>query len=170
MPCGRDVMVRGNARSELRHDVGRGVRGFGRCVSKAMTRWMVASVGLVLLASVSVGCARRELTVTSEPSGALVYLNQVEAGRTPFTMDFTFYGRYDVRVEHAEHATVSEARQLTAPWWQWPPFDFFAELAPWRPVDRQTMHFVLPAREPSDATGLIKRAEAMRERLPGAED
>lgn len=135
---------------------------------RPLSRLVLLMVGLGLLASVGVGCARRELTVTSEPSGALVYLNQVEAGRTPFTMDFTFYGRYDVRVEHPEHATVSEARQLTAPWWQWPPFDFFAELAPWRPVDRQAMHFVLPAREPSNASGLIERAETMRERLPDA--
>lgn len=47
----------------------------------------------------SVGCVERTITITSEPSGALVHLNDEEVGRTPLTVPFTFYGVYDVRLE-----------------------------------------------------------------------
>lgn len=46
------------------------------------------------------GCIERTITVTSKPAGALVYLNDEEIGRTPVTVPFTFYGVYDVRLEH----------------------------------------------------------------------
>ncbi|MFB3120043.1 MAG: PEGA domain-containing protein [Stenotrophomonas maltophilia] len=36
--------------------------------------------------------------ITSEPPGALVWLNDREIGRTPVDVDFEFYGRYDVRL------------------------------------------------------------------------
>ena len=56
---------------------------------------------LVLMAMVSLtGCIERTISITSEPSGALVHLNDDEVGRTPLTVPFTFYGVYDVRVEH----------------------------------------------------------------------
>lgn len=45
------------------------------------------------------GCVERTITITSEPSGALVHLNDEEVGRTPLTVPFTFYGVYDVRLE-----------------------------------------------------------------------
>ncbi|MCC5829414.1 MAG: PEGA domain-containing protein [Phycisphaeraceae bacterium] len=46
------------------------------------------------------GCVRRTITITSEPSGALVHLNDQEVGRTPLTIGFTHYGVYDVRLTH----------------------------------------------------------------------
>ena len=46
------------------------------------------------------GCIERLITVTSQPAGALVYLNDEEVGRTPVTVPFRFYGVYDVRLEH----------------------------------------------------------------------
>jgi len=47
-----------------------------------------------------VGCVERTITITSEPSGALVHLNDEEIGRTPVTVPFRFYGVYDVRLTH----------------------------------------------------------------------
>ena len=59
------------------------------------------------------GCVERLITVTSQPSGSLVYLNDEEVGRTPVTVPFTFYGVYDVRVEHEPvWVSVEEAAGL----------------------------------------------------------
>lgn len=55
---------------------------------------------LLLLTVGLSGCIERTITITSEPSGSLVHLNDEPVGRTPLTVPFTFYGTYDVRLEH----------------------------------------------------------------------
>ncbi|MEX0776779.1 MAG: PEGA domain-containing protein [Phycisphaeraceae bacterium] len=58
-------------------------------------------LGLLTIVSIALaGCVERTISITSEPSGALVHLNDEEVGRTPLIVPFTFYGVYDVRVEH----------------------------------------------------------------------
>ena len=42
----------------------------------------------------------RRVSITSEPSNAVVYVNDVEVGRTPVDADFTYYGSYDVRIDN----------------------------------------------------------------------
>jgi hypothetical protein len=60
-----------------------------------------ATICLLLIALVCLGgCIRRSITITSQPAGALVWLNDEEIGRTPVTVPFTYYGVYDVRLEH----------------------------------------------------------------------
>ena len=109
------------------------------------------------------------MTITSDPPNALVYLNGQEAGRTPIQRDYTWYGNYDVQVRADGHQTLKTEKQLTAPWWQWPPFDFFAELMPWHPTDRQAMHFTLKPAEPANTPPetLIGRATQMQQSLEG---
>ena len=46
------------------------------------------------------GCVQRSITITSDPPHAIVWLNDEEIGRTPVTVPFTFYGKYDVRIVH----------------------------------------------------------------------
>jgi hypothetical protein len=121
---------------------------------------------LILLAIVC-GCVERRMHITSEPAGALVYLNDEEVGRTPLTRDFTWYGDYDVQVRKEGYETLDTNRWVVAPWWQWPPFDFFAELMPFRPTDQRTLHFELQPTSPGDVSSeqLLERANAMRQRL-----
>ena len=57
---------------------------------------MALGVGLL---SLLCGCQQRTIRVTSEPSGAVAYLNDVEVGRTPVEVDFTWFGTYEVRLE-----------------------------------------------------------------------
>ncbi len=52
-----------------------------------------------LLLGVLCGCVTRTISVTSQPVGALVYLNDEEVGRTPLTVTHRFHGVYDVRLE-----------------------------------------------------------------------
>jgi len=71
------------------------------------------------------GCGRvdRTVTVTSEPPGAIVFLNDNEIGRTPVTTHFTWYGTYRVRLEKEGYATLTAAEPIRAPWFQWVPLD-----------------------------------------------
>jgi hypothetical protein len=113
------------------------------------------------------GCVRRTLTITSDPPGALVYLNDQEVGRTPLQRDFTWYGHYSVDLRHEGYQTVRTRRWLVAPWWQWPPFDLVAELLPLRLNDDRTMQFSLVpvAEDSADPQAMVSRAQALRDQL-----
>lgn len=121
---------------------------------------------LVVAGTLTVGCVQRKLTVTSEPSGALVYLNNREAGRTPFTTDFTWYGDYDVVVRKDGFQTITTKKKIAAPWWQYPPVDLFAEITPGQKVDRHTLNFTLTPEQEIAASVLIARATELRKQLP----
>jgi len=114
------------------------------------------------------GCGvHRTITVNSEPPAALVYMNDQEVGRTPFTRDFTWYGWYDVQVRLDGYETLQTRTRLIAPWWQWPPIDLLAEICPFRPMDHRTITYTLrPAStQPADPQVLLARAQAMRAQL-----
>jgi hypothetical protein len=118
-----------------------------------------------------VGCVERTLTVRSDPPEALLYLNGTEVGRTPFTHDFTYYGWYDVEVRKEGYETLKTTGQVIAPWWQWVPFDFFAELSPIRLRDKQMLSYSLRPTSAAavDPQKLLNRAEEMRPKLESSE-
>lgn len=115
------------------------------------------------------GCVDRKIRVTSEPSGARVWLNDVEIGTTPAEADFRFYGRYDVRLEKPGYEPLWTDKKAYAPVWQWPGLDLAAEMMPARFDDVVEWHFELePALETTtdpDAlrAGLLERAQALRD-------
>ena len=121
----------------------------------------------VVAVAASTGCVRRELTIESDPPGALVFLNDQEIGRTPVTRSFTFYGTYDVVLRLEGYDTLRAKKLVLAPWWQWVPIDFAAEFFPL--TDRQTARFVLqrsvePGFDPPET--LLERAAELRSQLP----
>jgi len=111
------------------------------------------------------GCVQRQLTVTTDPPGALVHLNDQEFGRTPVTRDFTWYGTYDVQLRREGYETRKTRGKIIAPWWQWVPFDLVAELLPL--TDRRQLHYKLkPATQQTiDPQRMLDRAEALRGQL-----
>ncbi|CAN5673676.1 hypothetical protein BH09PLA1_BH09PLA1_26650 [soil metagenome] len=118
------------------------------------------------------GCVERRLTVTSEPEGALAYLNNQEIGRTPVTRDFTWYGNFDVQLREDGYEARKTNKWVVAPWWQWPPIDLIAELIPLRLRDERTISFTLkPApSDPADVAPLLDRASEMRAKLVSSEN
>ena len=131
-----------------------------------MKRILILAVVSTLLG----GCVRRTLNVTSDPPGALVYLNDQEVGRTPVQRDFTWYGTYDVAVRKDGYDTLKTKGRVIAPWWQWPPFDLVAELLPLRLHDEKSLHYTLNASgvAPSEDE-MLGRAEEMRRQLESSE-
>lgn len=121
------------------------------------TTMMLLTAALVPLA----GCVERTISITSEPSGALVFLNNEEVGRTPLRVPFTFYGVYDVRLEQEGYAPLHTEAETKAPWWEVPGPDLVAELV----SDDEVLiawHFdMLPEGAPEDEP-LIDRARQMR--------
>lgn len=120
----------------------------------------------LLLAGVSMGgCVQRELSVTSEPAGALVFLNDQEIGRTPVTRPFVFYGTYDVVLRKEGYETLKVKHLVLAPWWQWVPADLVAEFFPL--TDRQSANFVMKpvSGDPVNSAEMINRAVELRGRF-----
>lgn len=76
------------------------------------------------------GCLKRTISITSEPAGALVWLNDVEVGRTPTQVDFTYFGVYDVRLDLAGYEPIITQRDAKAPVHEYPGIDLFAEIYP----------------------------------------
>ena len=127
-----------------------------------MKAWW-AILALVLAVGLG-GCVEREITVRSEPPGAIVLLSDVEVGRTPLTIPFTWYGDYDIILRLAGHKTLKTHANLRPPIYEIPPLDFFSAIAPWTYHDRRYLHYTLTKLSPPDEEALLERAEELRRR------
>jgi len=134
-----------------------------------MKVWMSV---LLLCASLVGGCVEQKLTVTSEPEGALVIISDKEVGRTPLTVDFTWYGDHDIIIRYPEkgYETITTHANIAARWWGYPPLDLLADLAPWTYRDHRYLHYRLKKLDIPPDDVLIKRADRMAERNAAAED
>jgi hypothetical protein len=121
---------------------------------------------LVGVALCLAGCMDRRLTVTSDPPGALVWLNDTEIGRTPVQTRFTWYGRYDVQLRLEGYETIITSRRARMPLYEIPPLDLPASALP---IPREVhWHFELapsPPETPQSEAELVERARELRERL-----
>lgn len=119
---------------------------------------------LALTVSLSSGCVRRTIRISTEPSQALVYLNDQEIGRSEVATEFVWYGDYDVVVRKEGYETLKTNWKINPPWYQWMPLDFFFEvLWPGEIHDVRTNHFVLKEATSPTAEDLIQRAEGTRD-------
>ncbi|MFP3937216.1 MAG: PEGA domain-containing protein [Phycisphaerae bacterium] len=110
------------------------------------------------------GCVERELTITSEPEGALVYISDEEVGRTPVTVPFTWYGDYDIIVRRDGYETLDTHAKIHTPWYEVPPIDLLSALAPWTYHDRRYLHYKLEPLTLPDDEELLDQAEQMKQR------
>ena len=125
------------------------------------------AMGLAVL-----GCVRRTLTIETAPSGALVYLNDEEVGRSPVSTDFLWYGDYDVVIRKEGYQTLATHAKIDAPWYQYPPVDFFAEVLYAGDIhDQRQLSYTLDPEQLPDRDELVQRAEELREdSLPETEE
>jgi hypothetical protein len=135
-----------------------------------MKRISVIAVGVCVVA-ISVGCVRRTLTVRTEPEGASIWLNDEEVGKGPATVDFTWYGDYDIVCRKEGYETLETSHRLNPPWYQLPGIDFFAEvLTPWTYQDHHAVDLTLEPEQLPGRAELIERSLKMREEALYAED
>jgi PEGA domain-containing protein len=123
----------------------------------------------VLLSLASGGCVERTLAITSTPSGALVYLNDEEVGRTPLKRPFLWYGNYDLALRKDGYETLKTTQDLKAPLCQIVPFDLFAELLPIQFKDEQSFTYTMQPLQSPDPQALLQRAAELKGQLQGPE-
>lgn len=127
-------------------------------------------VGSVLLV---VGCGQvhRQMTIQSNPSGAVAYLNGQEVGRTPCTVDFTWYGRYEVILRKDGYQTLKTTQYVASPWWQWIPVDLAADVVPGNKYDRKQYSFSMIQQPETGVapTILMDRAASLKPLLESGE-
>jgi hypothetical protein len=129
---------------------------------------MLIALILAGLVATGAGCVERELVITSEPSGAVVWVSDVEVGRTPLRMPFTWYGDYEFILRHEgtdtqQYDTLKTNAHLLPQVYEWPPLDLLSQMAPWTYRDVRYLHFELPPASPPTDEQLLQRAGELRE-------
>lgn len=126
---------------------------------KARGVLMLAMAGTTLS-----GCVERKLFITSEPTGALVRLNDVQVGVTPVEVEYTWYGKYDVQLEKDGYEPLSTTAKAKAPLHSIPGLDVVVGLWPGTVKEHVKWHFELqPSQYEPDE--VLQRAEAMRDEV-----
>ena len=110
------------------------------------------------------GCIEQTMTIKTDPPGALVYLNDLEVGRTPLTRDFTWYGNYDVEVRKDGYQTLKTHQWVVAPKYLWVPLDLLMELQPATVEDHHDLFFKLQPETAAmlDPGPVLSRAEELK--------
>jgi hypothetical protein len=111
-----------------------------------------------------VGCVERELTINTNPSDAVVLLNDEEIGVSPVTVSFNWYGDYNITVRKSGYETLQTHRNLNAPWHDYFPFDFLTQILwPGRIVDSHEWSFDLVPQKEVNRQELIDQAEQLKQ-------
>jgi hypothetical protein len=125
-------------------------------------RWMLPSL-LVAVCLLSSGCVRRRMTIVSNPPGALVYLDNQEIGVTPVSTPFTYYGTRELRLERDGYDTVKQLNRVDAPWYQYPPIEFFVDtIWPWEIRDERIIEVEMQPQQIVPTQELLDRANTLR--------
>jgi hypothetical protein len=112
------------------------------------------------------GCIERTVQINTEPEGATVLLNDQEVGKSPVKVPFTWYGDYDVVIRKQGYKTIRTHEKITAPWYETPFFDVFAEcLMPFTiHDDRALTPYPLEPQETPTRQALMESARDMKAR------
>lgn len=117
----------------------------------------------ILAVMVMGGCVERQLTINTEPQGALIALNDEDIGISPVTVAFNWYGDYKVRATKEGYAILNTHRKLDAPAHDKFPQDFFAEvLWPGRIENNYEWTFQLDQYKAPDRSQLIQDAHEFK--------
>lgn len=127
---------------------------------------MARKASIVALLAISLtGCVERTVSITTEPQGATVFLNDEEVGQSPIKVPFTWYGDYEIIVRKPGYKTLQTHHKIKAPWYQTPVIDIFAEcLVPFTIYDERTFPtYTLDPETRPDKQALIQNAEDLRQ-------
>ena len=129
-----------------------------------MTRLFLILICLLLVTAT--GCVRRTIRITTEPPGALVWLNHREIGRTPVEADFTHYGTYDLMIKKDGYEPLIGAMPTGTRIRGTPGVDLVLEVLPVHMHDLVEWHLEMVPRD-EDHAALLQRASALRAEVEG---
>lgn len=107
------------------------------------------------------GCVERKLTILTEPTGALITLNDEEIGTSPVTVGFEWYGDYSVRIAKDGFATLQTHQNIPRPIHDRFPFDLLYDMFSSR-IDEYTWNFKLEPYQQTPKEDLINAAASLQ--------
>jgi hypothetical protein len=133
-------------------------------------------LAIVATIFVSAGCVTRTITVKTNPSNALVYIDGKLEGESPVTIPFTYYGTRKIMIEKRDtdgrltHERTTVFEKIKAPVYEIFPLDFFSEvLWPREIEDEHILNYDLVKLEPlpikERQEKILKNAEELRQRV-----
>ncbi len=130
----------------------------------------IAVLGVLLACT---GCVDRRFVIESNVPNAQVYIDNQPIGAAPAHTPFEYYGDYTVTIVQPGYETLEQRVHVNAPWYGYPPFDFFAEVVwPFHIRDTRRYYFELHEATKTRTDDLLNNAEALRLRgwnLPAPE-
>jgi len=118
---------------------------------------------IVAIAASLSGCVRRRMTITSNPPGAVVLVDKVEVGRTPVSVDFTYYATREIKLIADGYETLTVNQPFAVPWYEYPVIDFFSEnVVPWEIRDEHVLSYNLTPQVVVPTEQLLDRANEIR--------
>jgi len=126
-----------------------------------------------LLAAATAGCVERKFLITTEvpgtppgmDAGAMVSVNGALQGPTPLDGWFVYYGKYHFTLQKDGFETLQVDQNIPAPWYEWPPIDFFAEtIWPFKVRDCREFHYALVPAQGVRPEDVLNRGEVLRSR------
>lgn len=126
-------------------------------------RLTIAAIALLALLS-GVGCGvHRRMTIVSKPPGAMVYIDDQPIGLTPVSTSFTYYGTRKFQLVKGGFETITELRNIEAPFYQIPPLDFVTDnFSPREIRDERELRFELTPQRIVPPEQLAEQAKQLR--------
>ena len=126
-------------------------------------RVSIAALLMTACITLAGGCVKRTLQITSDPVGALVWVNDREIGRTPLELEFVYYGTRRIKLIKDGYETLTTLQTIKAPWYQVPPLDFASENLIGREIrDERVLDFTMKPQQTVPASELMTRANNLR--------
>src|SRR5262249_16001794 len=129
------------------------------------TTWRCIWILIVLVAgSLAAGCVERRMGINTPNQGtSTVLVNGQPLGATPADLHFVYYGKYHFTIIHDGFQTLQVDENVTAPWYEWPPFEFITEhLIPWTIRDVRTFNYNLMPPVVPNAQDIVNEATPLR--------
>jgi hypothetical protein len=125
----------------------------------------VRVAGLLAVLTALTGCVDRKFVIESNVPNAQVYIDNRSIGAAPAYAPFEYYGYYTITLVHPGYETVVKRVKVEAPWYAYPPFDFFAEAVwPFPIRDTRRYYFEMYESAQTRTDDILNAADALRQR------
>jgi hypothetical protein len=104
---------------------------------------LLVVAGLALIMLTTSGCIRSRMRITSSPTRADVFVNDVHYGRTPVEVPFTWYWHYKIELRKEGYEPVARIERLRTPVYFLIPFDLIMEMMPFPITDTKKLDYEL---------------------------
>ena len=132
-------------------------------MTRLTTTALVGIAGWLALSSSSYAEVQRRFTIYSQPPGAVVYVDNVQIGKTPVSHRFLHYGTRRIRLVAPGYETLDLLQPIQAPWYQLPGLDFFSDVvAPVEIRDERVLTYRMTPRRVVSTEQILRDGENLR--------